>query len=263
MSSITTAIPTGAISEWCIAPLEYYGGDRYQCANSTKGTKETDFQTFCCNGNIINSAHDIWRPASWDGDDHSVNLADMVCCGINGPQAGGILPLPSAYTVCDEGSPTALASVAATNTDNAALFPVTYTSASFGSSTTGDFVPTDTPTCFWAYTSGVGTKEVTLPAPDITTPPAPTTDAFGDPIPTPSTARPTSTSAAKSGGSDSGTSSSAPQTTVLVGTASQSSSVSSSSSTTTTSGVSSIRDTIRKGYLYVGLGLVAMSLLWS
>ncbi|KAI1408994.1 hypothetical protein F5Y13DRAFT_171304 [Hypoxylon sp. FL1857] len=257
MSSITTAIPTGPIETWCVGAMQFFDGTKYQCANGTQ--KESDFQTFCCNGEIINSVHDIWKPAFWKGKDHSVNLSDMVCCGISGPQAGGILPLPSANTMCNQGSPTPLASLAATNTDNAQLFPVTYTSASFGDNTVGDFIPTNTPNCFWAYTESVPTKEVTLPAPDITTLPPPTTDAFGFPIPTTSATRPTSAS-----GSDSGSgSTTTPPTTVLTGTAVQSGSDTSSTATTTPSGAGSVHAGVRKGYLYAGLGLVVTSLLWS
>ncbi|KAI0149935.1 hypothetical protein F4776DRAFT_186804 [Hypoxylon sp. NC0597] len=259
MSSITTAIPTGPIETWCVGTLTYFDGTKYQCANETQGTKESDFETFCCNGEIINSVHDIWKPAFWKGEDHSVNLADMICCGISGPQAGGVLPLPSANTECNQGSPTPLASLAATNTDNAVPFRVTYTSASFGDNTVGDFIPTNTPNCFWALTKDVATTEITLPTPDITTLPPATTDQFGFPITTASETRPTSSSGAGSTGSGSSTA----QTTVLSGTASQSGTESSGTATPTPSGAGSAHAGVRKGYLYAGLGLVVASLLWS
>ncbi|OTA64119.1 hypothetical protein K449DRAFT_381050 [Hypoxylon sp. EC38] len=260
MSSITTVIPTGPIETWCVGTLTYYDGTKYQCANETNGTHESDFQTFCCNGEIINTVHDIWKPAFWKGDNHSVNLADMVCCGISGPQAGGVLPLPSANTECNQGSPTPLASLAATNTDNAVPFKVTYTSASFGDDgTVGDFIPTNTPNCFFALTKSVATTEITLPTPDITTLPPATTDQFGFPISTASETRPTSSSGSGSTGSGSSTA----QTTVLSGTASQSGSESSGTATPTPSGVGLAYASVRKGYLYAGLGLVVMSLLWS
>ncbi|KAI0837542.1 hypothetical protein F5Y06DRAFT_68425 [Hypoxylon sp. FL0890] len=260
MSSITTAIPTGPIETWCIGPIQYFDGSKYQCANETQGTKESDFQTFCCDGEIINSVHDIWKPAFWNGKDHSVNLSDMICCGVSGPQAGGVLPLPSANTECNQGSPTPLASLAATNTDNAVPFRVTYTSASFGDNTVGDFIPTNTPSCFWAYTESVPTKEVTLPTPDITTLPPATTDQFGFPI---STTSPISTSGAKSSGSGSGSASTtAPPTTTLSGTAGSQTS-SSATTTATHSSAGSAHAGVRKGYLYVGLGLVVSSLLFS
>ncbi|KAI1205404.1 uncharacterized protein F4807DRAFT_284368 [Annulohypoxylon truncatum] len=265
MSSITTAIPTDPIPEWCIGPLQYYDGDKYQCANSTKGTEESDFQTFCCDGEIINSVHDIWKPAFYSATNHSLSLSDMICCGLSGPQAGGILPLPSAYTECNGGSPTPLASLANTNTENAQLFRVTYTSASFGDNTVGDFIPTNTPNCFWAYTSGAATAEITLPTPDITTLAPESTNAFGEPITT--TRHTSKSSASEAGSSSSGpitaAPSSTPSATVLSGTASQSSSESSASAIPTTSDAGSVYTGVQRGYLYVGLGLATMSLLCS
>ncbi|KAI2472505.1 hypothetical protein F4781DRAFT_341086 [Annulohypoxylon bovei var. microspora] len=263
MSSITTAIPTDPIAEWCIGPLQYYDGDKYQCANSTKGTEESDFETFCCDGEIINTVHDIWKPAFFTGNNHSLSLSDMVCCGLSGPQAGGVLPLPSVYTECNGGSPTPLASLANTNTENAQLFQVTYTSASFGSNTVGDFIPTNTPNCFWAYTSGAATAEITLPTPDITTLTPVSTNVFGDTITKTSATRTTSKSSASETGTAESGSSTAPQTTVLSGTSSQSSSEASASSTATTSSASTAYSGVQRGFLYVGLGLVTMSFLWS
>ncbi|KAI1448696.1 hypothetical protein F5Y02DRAFT_278765 [Annulohypoxylon stygium] len=263
MSSITTAIPTDPISEWCVGPLQYYDGDKYQCANSTKGTQESDFQTFCCDGEIINTVHDIWKPAFWKGNNHSLSLSEMVCCGLGGPQAGGVMPLPSAYTECNGGSPTPLASLANTNTENAQLFRVTYTSASFGSNTVGDFIPTNTPNCFWAYTSGAKTTEITLPTPDITTLPPASTNAFGEPVT--STRHTSKSSASETGSASSGSITEAPSTTVLSGSAEQTSSDSSTSTSAapTTSDAGSTFSGVQRGYLYVGLGLATMSLLWG
>ncbi|KAI4862794.1 hypothetical protein F4820DRAFT_429317 [Hypoxylon rubiginosum] len=264
MSSITTAIPTSPVEKWCLAALSSYGGYRHECANETLGYKKADFQTFCCNGDILNTAKDIWRPSS-DGGDRSVNLSDMVCCGLDGAQAGGIQPLPTAHTACSEGSPTPLASLAGTNTDNAAPFLVTYTSASYGGGTTvGDYVPTETPTCFWAYTVSAAMEEVTLPAPDIATLPPATTDEFGFPIETTSESLVTSTSTAESGGITS--SSTATGAGASSQTASQGSSETSSAaaaSTSTPSGAALARAGGSKGHICLCLGLVAMGLLWS
>lgn len=229
--------------------------------------QDSDFQTFCCNGDILDVTKDIWSPAGIAamGENHNLSIADMICCGLGGPQAGGLQGIPSMHTSCSAGSPTPLASLANTNTDNAALYRVTYTSASFGDNTVGDFIPTETPRCFWAYTVGAEMEEVTLPAPDITTLPPATTDAFGFSIETTtSKTTPVSTSMAESTGSSSGTT---PSTTILSGTVSQSSSETSSTTspalTPTPSGAVSAHVGVKKGYIYIGLSLVTMSLLWS
>ncbi|KAI8957491.1 hypothetical protein F5Y11DRAFT_339416 [Daldinia sp. FL1419] len=266
MSSITTAIPTGLITEWCLGAVTRFDGSRLECAAGKPERKKSDFQTFCCNGDILNVEKDIWRDVG-RGKNNSMAIADMICCGKGGAQEGGIHPLPTAYTACSEGAPTPLASVAGTNTDNAAPFRVTYTSASFGAGTeVGDYIPTETPTCFWAYTVGVGTTEITLPTPDITTLPPDTTDEFGFTIVTPSTTTTTTASTTAADGaseteSSSGSESEAPKTTVLTGSASQSSD-GPSEPTSTPSGASAITG-VGKGYIYLGLGLVTMSLLWS
>ncbi|KAI2783686.1 hypothetical protein F4815DRAFT_309252 [Daldinia loculata] len=266
MSSITTAIPTGLITDWCLSEAEHFDGSRYECAADKPGWKASNYQTFCCDGDILNTAKDIWRDIG-RGKNNSMDIADMVCCGLGGAQQGGIHPLPTAYTTCSAGSPTPLASVAGTNTDNAAPFLVTYTSASFGQGTTGDYIPTERPTCFWAYTVGVGTTQVTLPAPDITTLPPDTTDEFGFTIvaPSTSTTRPGTTESASVSSGATEASSSELRTTVLTGTgtgtAAQSSEVP-SESTSTPSGASVVMG-VRKGYMYLGLGIATMSLFWS
>ncbi|RYF33881.1 MAG: hypothetical protein EOO38_29890 [Cytophagaceae bacterium] len=49
----------------------------------------------------------------------------------------------------------------------------------------GDYVPLQSPVCLWVYTkTGVALRNVTVPAADVTTPPAPTTDAMGSAITT-------------------------------------------------------------------------------
>ncbi|KAI1465450.1 uncharacterized protein F4812DRAFT_461760 [Daldinia caldariorum] len=236
-SSITTAIPTDLIEDWCITRVELFDGTRYECADGKPEWQASDFQTFCCNGQILNTAWDIWRGVV-KGGNNSVALSDMICCGNSGPEQGGVLPLPTAYTTCSEGSPTPLASVAGTNTDNAVPFLVTYTSASFGAGTVvGDYIPTETPTCFWAYTKGLGTTEITLPAPDITTLPPAETDIWGFTTNTPkptTTTRPISTT----------------------GSASEVTGTSTPSSASAVAGM-------RKGYMYLGLGFMTTILLWS
>jgi hypothetical protein len=165
MSSIVTAVPTGLIQEWCIqAP--WFGPDRQECANATRGTTEAGFETICCDGEIVDTAKDLYHSGGGP-----INLADLICCRVQGPQMGGIGPIPTnAGTECSTGTPTPLASLAATNTVNVQGYLVTFTSASFGDGTTGDFIPTQTPYCLWAYTaSGVSLTNITVPAAQITT----------------------------------------------------------------------------------------------
>ncbi|KAF3057421.1 hypothetical protein GL218_06294 [Daldinia childiae] len=261
MSSITTAIPTGLITEWCLSAPTHFNGSRYECAATEPGWKASNFQTFCCDGDILNTAKDIWHDIG-RGKNNSIDLADMICCGLGGaPQQGGVHPLPTAYTGCSAGAPTPLASIAGTNTDNAAPFLVTYTSASYGQGTVGDYIPTETPTCFWAYTVGVGTTQVTLPAPDITTLPPDTTDEFGFTIVSPSTTTTTTTTGSASEVLSTEASSSEQRTTASTGTAAQSSE-GLSEPTSTPSGASAVAG-VRRGYVYLGLGLVTVRLFWN
>ncbi|KAI6088185.1 hypothetical protein F4821DRAFT_234814 [Hypoxylon rubiginosum] len=267
MSSITTSIPISPISSWCLTVAWFYDGTRHECANETLGFKKSDFQTFCCNGDILDTKKDVWKPSTWHGDS-AVNLADMVCCGLDGAQAGGIHPLPTAYTTCSAGSPTPLASLAGTNTDNAAAYLVTYTSASYGDNgAVGNFIPTETPTCFWAYKASAEMEEITLPAPDIKTLPPATTDELGLPITPTSESIPTSTSTSTS----SSTAKSSGTTSLITGieslsqTASQGSSETASAATTTSTPSSAVstRTSGRKGYIGLCLGLAAVRLFWS
>jgi hypothetical protein len=145
MSSITTAVPSGIVtSDWCIQPLQSWWDDHPStCANASRGTTDSDFQTICCDGDIVDTKHDI---LSYSAVNKTYNIDDLVCCGIHGPQQGGFGPPVNIETACGAGSkPTPLVNLAATNRENAALFNVTYTSASYGSTTTGDYVPTATP----------------------------------------------------------------------------------------------------------------------
>ncbi|KAI1378711.1 hypothetical protein F4677DRAFT_411766 [Hypoxylon crocopeplum] len=265
MPSITTVIPTAPIEKWCVGPLEFFDNDPFECANKSQGTQQSDFQTFCCDGDIINVARDFWSPDFWDGDDQSMNLSDMVCCGLKGPQAGGIQPIPTVHTQCADGSPTPLASLAGTNTENAVPFLVTYTSASYGDNTVGDYIPTETPSCFWAYTVSVATEEITLSAPEIKTLPPATTDEFTAPFRTATETGPASetTSSGSESGSTGSSSSTVPETTTSSSTGAETSSGTSSAATPTPSRAVSTYTGVRKGCLYLSLGLVAMSLFWS
>jgi hypothetical protein len=191
MSSITTAIPTGVISNgpnWCIQDLvDVFGSSEppynyNECANATSGTKKADFQTLCCDGGIIDTSQNLWGARNYTL--YELDLENLVCCREGGQLLpGGLMPLDTDYTHCGPSmNPVPLASLAATNTDNAAPYLVTYESAR-GDSTggVGDWTRTEKPTCLWIETAdkAVTMVDVTVPAAQITTLPPPTTDRFG------------------------------------------------------------------------------------
>ncbi|KAL7620328.1 hypothetical protein AAE478_009322 [Parahypoxylon ruwenzoriense] len=243
MSSITTAIPTGPIDKWCLAPLSFYHGERYECANETENSKE-DFQTFCCNGEIINAVWNIWEPGGVIGVP-VMNLADMVCCGTE-RGAGG---RPAAATHGVHGVLGRVADAAGADRGHehgqrdAQLLLSVHRRRRDG----GHYAP----------------------RPDITTLSPATTDEFGIPVVFTTTRPVSSTETGESGGITSADSSIAPHTTVLSGTVSQSSSgggdggggSSTTAATSTPSSAASIG--VRKGLAYVCLGLATMGLLWS
>ncbi|KAF2278009.1 uncharacterized protein EI97DRAFT_441283 [Westerdykella ornata] len=193
MSSITTAIPSGPLSngpDWCIQDmLDFWGADetpyKYnECANSTRGQQKSDFQTLCCDGNIIDTSDNLFSMAPRNMSQYPLDIENLVCCRKAGQLLpGGIMPIETDYTRCEYGlKPTPLASLAATNTENAALYLATYESAS-GDATGGwaDWTRTETPTCLWVQTAhpDIPMVDVTVPAAAITTLPPPTTDRWG------------------------------------------------------------------------------------
>jgi hypothetical protein len=185
-SSITTAVPSGLISsEWCIQNSLDWDDLPNQCADSAENP--SDYSTICCAGSIVDTESNLFSSGS--SLNRTINLDTLVCCIQEGPQQGGLLPFPNDSLACADGKPTPLASFAATNTANAAVYEVTYTSASFSAglsgTVTGDYIPRKSPMCLWVNTkSGVAMTNVTVAAADITTLPAPTTDKFGWPITT-------------------------------------------------------------------------------
>ncbi|KAJ4297981.1 hypothetical protein N0V90_005880 [Kalmusia sp. IMI 367209] len=187
--SISTQVPTGPIRdfEWCYAPLYEFGDPTlatppiYSCANSTRGTKDSDFETFCCDGQIIGFYSSGLRVNS------DFTFEDLQCCRIQEPQMGGIGPIPedNGQTCTATATPTPLASLAATGTANAQPYIVTYLSAKQEGSTLTDWVVRETPYCFWVDTKhGVEMTSVEVPKAQVTTLPPETTDIFGDPIET-------------------------------------------------------------------------------
>ena len=205
-SSVTTAVPTGLISsEWCIQDSLDYDGNPNVCGDS--GKNPSDYGSICCAGDIVDTESDLYR---FGNSNFTINFDSLVCCGVDGPQQGGLQAIPTDRTQCTLGIATPLASFAATNTANAAVYEVTYTSASVSdgefTTLTGDFIHPHSPKCLWVYTkTGVAMTNVTVAAADITSLPAPTTDIWGSPITT-GTLAPSST--ADSGASVSATGSS-------------------------------------------------------
>lgn len=236
-SFITTAVPSGLIStDWCIQDSLDWDGNPNECAES--GQNPSDYGTICCAGDIVDTASDLYQYGG-NSKNATLNLDTLVCCRVDGPQQGGLQAIPTDRTQCTAGDPTPLASFAATNTANAAVWEATYTSASqsVGESTTfiGDFKPRQSPKCLWVYTkTGVAMANVTVAAADITTLPAPTTDRLGYPITTGSLA-PSSSANSSSASADT----------------TSSSSISPSSTDATASGAASIQAISPTVYLFI------------
>lgn len=183
MASITTQIPTGPIRNayWCYQSLydifsdDHFKPDFNTCANSTLGTVDSDFQSFCCDGDII-GLYDEWPNAR----DH-FNFEELSCCRIQKPQQGGLGPIPdnNGRTCTATAKPTPLASLAATNTANAQSYLITYLDASAIGTTWTDWTTRATPTCFWIDTAhGVAMTKVTVRAAAITTLPPDTANVW-------------------------------------------------------------------------------------
>ncbi|KAI8961476.1 hypothetical protein F5Y11DRAFT_326287 [Daldinia sp. FL1419] len=221
-ASITTSLPTGTISEWCLLPRNIRAT---LFSNSCpepyeKGTSVSprDFQGICCNGVIVDTSFDIYSnsspftPFSNPNDEplRPVNIEDLVCCGVTGVQTAALDLTPNPRTACAPGTVgTPLASLAATNVTRATPFSVTYAegtppsrSADPSATVTNDlwgwmtpqYGESGTPICLLMNTkaSGVDVAQVTVPATYV----PPTTSATD----TGSTAEPTSSSGAGSWG---------------------------------------------------------------
>ncbi|KAK7192434.1 hypothetical protein DPSP01_009742 [Paraphaeosphaeria sporulosa] len=192
--SISTEVPSGSIppNDRCLGPL--YDLDHwtdpnppiFSCANAwnaenaTRGLKDSDFQTFCCDGEILGSLN--WTRENFE-------LQDLECCRYGAELSTG--PLPDSPddggdggTFCAERygfSRTPLASLAATGTAEAQPFPVTYNKMGasrlssdaymvWSGSTLSERVVTETPYCLWVDTvHGVQMTSVEVPKADVTT----------------------------------------------------------------------------------------------
>lgn len=200
-SSITTSIPTGIISNgptWCIRDIYKFGPDhppykRNECGgdgNSTQPQPQPgDFLTICCDGKILDFTQDMYKYALRNKGVRSypLDLANLVCCREAGArQMGGIGPFPDP-TRCDAAlTVTPLASLAATNTRNAAPYLATFESGRWDDkiSANVDWIRTETPNCLWIETTHPEVTgklvQVEVPAARITTLPIAITDAAGE-----------------------------------------------------------------------------------
>ncbi|KAI4859814.1 hypothetical protein F4820DRAFT_438693 [Hypoxylon rubiginosum] len=270
LSFVTTLVPTGAISEWCVKErtprAQLFGGAA--CPDNNYYRNASDFQSFCCDGPIVNTAFDMYNssatsrpspyplPLASDGNGaRTVYLSDLVCCGLAGTQPPAALDLwPSLKTACATSvqQPTPLLSLAASAASDAGVFPVTYapTSSLAATATTGDesatvtndlwgwasptYGASGTPVCFYVNTvDGVdgSLAEVTVPATYV----APTSSATGS-----------GSGGATSSATDSGSGSTAPV------------------STSVPSAGSSLTRAPQRNRVWVAtLGLVTVSLLFS
>lgn len=162
-SSITTQAPTGPLPNWCLANAWGFHGEPYKCGNDT--TKPDDYWSVCCDGDIVNVKSNIWRIP------RNMKMEELICCRHIGSLEGGLHPLPAGPPwTCDLGAVgTPLASLAATNANNAGAFVATYASANyeFGPTPT-DMLMTETPQCLWVNTKeSVAMREVTVDAANI------------------------------------------------------------------------------------------------
>lgn len=166
MASVTTVIPTGILSNWCLSnPWGWQGpNDRYRCGSRSGAVHDpidANYWNVCCDGDIMYTKADIWKLPN-------ITMEDLVCCRYKGSLKGGIRPLPTGPPwTCDIGQPTPLASLAATNTDNAREYLATYASSNDTGTTLTDMLWTETPWCLWVDTKtsgGAPMATVTVPA---------------------------------------------------------------------------------------------------
>ncbi|KAJ4355872.1 uncharacterized protein N0V89_003894 [Didymosphaeria variabile] len=97
MSSITTAIPSGPVNtpgigpdyrgnKWCIQGLiDIFESDTppytyNECANTTLSEKKSDFETFCCDGSIIDTSYNLWGQR--DISDYQLDIANLRVCAV-------------------------------------------------------------------------------------------------------------------------------------------------------------------------------------
>ncbi|OTB10923.1 hypothetical protein K445DRAFT_27122 [Daldinia sp. EC12] len=219
-SSVTTSIPTGAISQWCLYPgiprVALFGLKCPELKDKSTSSSPDDYQAICCNGVIVDTSRDIYNNSSpvfpnsnpQIGPPRPIDLENLVCCGVTGVQTDALTITPTPRTTCAPGTTgTPLASLAATNLSRATQYPVTYADSTPPSrsddpsaTVTNDlwgwgrpqYGASGTPLCFLANTkaSDVSLAQVTVAATYV----APTTSTTGSD----SAANPTSSSSASS-----------------------------------------------------------------
>ena len=79
-SSITTAVPSGLVTDWCIQDSIDVEGNANVCGDS--GKHPSDYGTICCAGDIVDTASDTYR---YGYANDTINLDTLVCCRIEGP----------------------------------------------------------------------------------------------------------------------------------------------------------------------------------
>ncbi|KAH9900162.1 hypothetical protein F4778DRAFT_782277 [Xylariomycetidae sp. FL2044] len=235
-SLVTTSIPSGPIARenWCLYPI-FQGDEGAACARDHEGAVESDYQSLCCRGGIVDAKVDFGNLTDEDAA-AGIRIDDLVCCGIYAP-----LPYePELWTVpartrCVDGAPTPLASFAATgiaDLPGPGPFPVTYTGVTDSPATASVVVGDYPPYCFFVNTRAhTDATAVTVPAVG-----AAMTDS-GTPV---ATAAATTTTAS-------------PSTSSSVGAPVE----------TPSSAPSSTRTTLREACIYVSLGLLALAMSWG
>jgi hypothetical protein len=173
MSSIVTAVPFGLIN-WCLMPRWFpdlsippMTGTPH-CDYESRGTVESDFGTICCEGSIVNARFDMFLR----GPNVDIDLADLVCCREQGTQA---FDQPRSTVVgprtqCMSGTPIPLLSLAATNTQNAQNYSITYTSVTVEGHAMQNIVASVAPYCVWFNTARASAmKNITVSGAQVTT----------------------------------------------------------------------------------------------
>lgn len=187
MSSITTVFPSGAVQPWCLAPI--FGFSLAPISICAAANVSAEFQTVCCDGDIIDTTGQAFQP----GPQRPLDVDNLVCCVLSGTLDWRNDPVTIGSTTCASGSPTPIASLAATNTQNATPYEIDYTNVPTSLLSSTEITVSATPNCLWLYTaSGVVMTTVTVPAVHDVTSPTSTMNSMASTI----TTRPTSTSQA-------------------------------------------------------------------
>ncbi|KAH7025674.1 uncharacterized protein B0I36DRAFT_328901 [Microdochium trichocladiopsis] len=212
MAAITTTVRVGTVEQWCILP-KWSPWEVQECAaqfatktaSAAAAPAASDFFNVCCEGTIISRSRSLLLEAMYadasNASQWEMWLDDLVCCNARGSKQSAFFGAPvnihdGIGTTWTAGTPTPLASMAAINTDNAALYTYTLTAAPpppgvscdpaavfgcndvFGAS---DSIWTGTPYCMWMNTarSSNAVTTITVPAADITTVATPTLIEWG------------------------------------------------------------------------------------